>query len=131
MKKISYQTLLITIFLSTFSVPALADNECGNYKTSYEQTFCLAKLILKSDNELNQVYSELMKKIKPDLQEKLKSVETDWIEYRNTSCSESCSIEMTCSSRVNRERIKYLQARLRECKAGSCNNDAIAAASWN
>ena len=54
------KSLLKTFFIviSMFSSAAYAQSECDKYKTSYDKTYCFAKLFLESDKELNTIYGE-------------------------------------------------------------------------
>jgi uncharacterized protein YecT (DUF1311 family) len=109
--------------------PIFADN-CQNPATSYDRTYCAAKLFMESDKELNQVYKDLKKSIKPELQKKLTQVQKDWILYRNSKCEDNGLIMLDCNNDVNVARINYLRDRLREIKAGQINPQLIAAQSW-
>lgn len=114
-----------------FAGSAHAAGECDRYRTSYDQTYCLAKLFLESDNELNSVYKDLNKLIKAPVKQQLVATQRDWIRYRDATCEPSAgTINVDCNYRVNRERTEYLRDRLRECKVGTCRGALIGAASW-
>jgi uncharacterized protein YecT (DUF1311 family) len=129
MKKHFLPALLVAA-LGFASFAAHADDECSQYKSAYDQTYCFAKLFLESDKDLNQVYGDLNKAVKPDVKKQLKSTEAAWIQYRDASCSEHGTIDAACNYRVNRERTEYLRDRLRECKAGTCRDEQIVKRSW-
>lgn len=130
MKKHLLPALVVaTLGLTSFS--AHADIECNQHKSAYDQTYCFAKLFVESDKELNQVYGDLNKAIKPDVKKQLKSTEAEWIQYRDESCSAQGSIDAACNYRVNRERTEYLRDRLRECKSGACRDEQIVKRSWD
>lgn len=130
MKKVLLPALLFATFgLASFS--AHASGECDRYKSAYDRTYCLSKLFLESDKELNQTYGDLRKAIKPDTAKQLKDTEASWIEYRDASCSYRGTINVDCNYRVNRERTEYLRDRLRECKTGNCRDAEIAKPSWD
>jgi uncharacterized protein YecT (DUF1311 family) len=109
---------------------ARAEDGCTNPKTSYDRTYCVAKLFLESDNELNQVYRELKGKTRKELQVKLTAVQKDWIAYRDSSCESGGTVNVKCNFEVNRARTEYLRDRLRECKTGHCQDEKIGAKSW-
>ncbi|MFD0323679.1 lysozyme inhibitor LprI family protein [Lysobacter gummosus] len=113
------------------SFAANAQGECDKYRTSYDKTYCFAKLFLESDKELNTAYNDLRGLIKEPVKQQLKATQLDWIKYRDNSCESSGSINVDCNYRVNRERGEYLRDRVRECKAGTCRNDEIVKKSWN
>ncbi|MGC3962495.1 MAG: lysozyme inhibitor LprI family protein [Rhodocyclaceae bacterium] len=132
MKKLMRTVLpvLTAALLAGASFAARADGECDKYKTSYDKTYCFAKLFLESDKELNNAYNELRGLIKDPAREQLKSTQLDWIKYRNASCEDRGSIDVDCNYRVNRDRTEYLRDRARECKAGTCRHEMITAKSW-
>ena len=121
---------LVVAALGVSSLAARAEGECDKYQTAYDSTYCYARLFLESDKELNAVYSDLRRALRPDMQQKLKSVQLDWIQYRDETCSRGNAINVNCNYRVNRERAEYLRDRLRECKAGTCRDDKIADKPW-
>lgn len=104
--------------------------QCEKYKTSYDNTYCVAKLFLASDDELNAVYKKLKGLVKGEVQASLVKVQRDWIKYRNNACESQGTIDVDCNYRVNRERTNALRDRLRECETGSCNNALIGKPSW-
>jgi uncharacterized protein YecT (DUF1311 family) len=107
-----------TLFIST----AHAQSECEKYKTSYDKTYCVAKLFLESDKELNQ--------LKEPSRKQLTDVQRDWIKHRDEKCERSGAINVDCNYRVNRDRAEYLRDRARECRAGTCRDDMIGKKSW-
>lgn len=128
--KTSLALLSAVVFLFA-SHAAKAAGECDKYTTSYDRTYCFAKLFVESDNELNNVYKELRGTLKEDAKQQLTVTQRAWIKYRDASCSTGGSINVDCNYKVNRERTEYLRDRLRECKAGTCRNDMIGKESWN
>lgn len=117
------------IFSAQFSHAQNTDS-CDKFKTSYDKTYCVAKLFLESDKELNAVYTELRKPLKDTVKQQLTETQREWIKYRDASCERSGSINVSCNYKVNRERTEYLRDRARECKTGNCNDAAIAKKSW-
>ena len=100
-----------------------------NNNTLY--TYCLSKLFVESDNELNDVYKELKGKIDAVTQKALKDTEIRWIKYRTSKCEVSPgTIDVRCSYEVNRDRTNFLRDRLRECNSRMCDNAAIGKQSW-
>ena len=105
---------------------------CSNPTSSYDRTFCAAKKLMQSDQELNEVYKVLMRRIAKDrgLVSKLKEVQNRWIVFRNNSCEAKGEIDLECNYQVNRARIDYLNERIRECKGGACDKEKIFAQPW-
>lgn len=129
MKKIiALVSLSVTLFAP---LAANAAGECDKYTTSYDKTYCFAKLFLASDKELNDAYKNLQALIKDPVKQQLKLTQRDWIKYRNSSCSSQGMIDVDCNYKVNRERIEYLNDRIRECKTGNCRNEMISKPSWS
>ncbi|MBO7380271.1 MAG: DUF1311 domain-containing protein [Neisseriaceae bacterium] len=106
-------------------------NPCDRYNTSYDRTYCLSKLFVESDKELNEVYKELRQKLDGGTREKLKQTQLSWIQYRNNRCeTQPGTINVDCNYEVNKTRTEYLRDRLRECKTGACDKNAIVRANW-
>ncbi|HCX81595.1 MAG TPA: hypothetical protein DHV01_08310 [Rhodoferax sp.] len=130
MKFLPTASLAACLLLSAQGAHADITDSCNKFKTSYDKTYCVAKLFLESDNELNMVYTELRKPLKDNVKQQLTETQRDWIKYRNAACESSGSIDVGCNYKVNRERTEYLRDRARECKTGNCNDAAISKKSW-
>ena len=122
---------ILLIAVAMCSSAAYAQSECDKYKTSYDKTYCFAKLFLESDKELNTVYGELRGQVKDPVRTQLTEVQRDWIKHRDAQCESSGAINVNCNYRVNRDRAEYLRDRTRECKAGTCRDDMIGKKSWS
>jgi uncharacterized protein YecT (DUF1311 family) len=110
---------------------AFAEGECDKYKTTYDRTYCMGKLFVESDKELNVVYKDLKNILKPDLKKKLTETQREWISYRDNACqNQPGTIDVTCNYKVNKERTEFLRDRLRECRTGNVRADMIAKKSW-
>ena len=109
---------------------ARAEDGCKNPRTTYDRTYCAAKLFLESDNELNEVYRDLKKALPKDVQGKLTEVQREWIAYRDATCERGGRIDVQCNFEVNRARTENLRDRLRECKTGHCQDDQVGKKSW-
>ena len=120
----------VILALTALTTSAAQAGECDKYNTSYDKTYCMAKLFLESDKELNTAYGELRSFSREPVKQQLKVVQLEWIRYRNESCESRGAINVDCNYRVNRERAEYLRDRVRECKAGTCRDDMISTKSW-
>ena len=120
------------LFSILFFIPmgALASDACDSFVTSYDQTYCEAKLFIESDQELNDVYKELRKYLNPNTSAALVQSQRSWLKYRNSACEEQGAINVECNYGVNKVRTEYLRDRLRECKTGNCRNHDIIFRSW-
>ena len=130
MKFLSAASVGALLLISTQFSHADITDSCSKFKTNYDRTYCVGKLFLESDKELNEVYTELRKPLKDNLKKQLTELQRDWIKYRDGACESSGSIDVSCNYKVNRERAEYLRDRVRECKTGNCNDAAIAKKSW-
>lgn len=124
-----FKTLFLCVTL--IASAAHAQSECEKYKTSYDKTYCVAKLFLESDKELNVVYGELKNQLKEPSRKQLTDVQRDWIKHRDEKCERSGAINVDCNYRVNRDRAEYLRDRARECRAGTCREEMIGKKSWD
>lgn len=124
--------ILATIAAIAFQVPTFAlEDNCDKYSNSYERTYCMSKLFVESDNELNDVYKQLRAKLNKSGQTDLKNAEVRWLKYRTSRCETSPgTIDVRCSFYVNVDRTNFLRDRLRECRSGMCDYDAVGAQSW-
>lgn len=110
---------------------AHANAACDKYVTSYDKTYCVAKLFLESDKDLNAVYTDLRARLKGPAQKQLVLVQREWIKYRDQTCEpQAGTINVDCNHDVNMQRASYLRERLLECKAGICREDLITRPSW-
>jgi uncharacterized protein YecT (DUF1311 family) len=124
------RSIAVNVFCLSLFSGLFAEDSCKDPRTSYDRTYCAAKLFLESDKELNAVYKELKGLIKPEVQKKLVQVQRDWIQYRNGQCESNGTINVDCNHNVNVARIDYLRERLRETKAGQVRPDLIEKQSW-
>lgn len=126
MKKI----ILIKPFLLAFiglSHLSLALENSPLTTASYAQTDCAAKALLASDKAVKKAYQRLKKQLSPEIAKGLAQTQQDWQRHRDMACGKG---NIECHYRANRERTQYLQDRLKECKAGACQINAITRQSW-
>lgn len=114
--------LAATLVLSSFS--ALAQQNCDKPRDDFDGLYCLNKVYIETDAELNQVYKELVPRLPAEGKAKLKETQLAWIEERNSSCSRRIDsgfyVNLACATRVTRNRLQVLQERVRECKSSGC-----------
>lgn len=122
--------LLGLVALCWITGPAFADDGCQTPKTPYDHTYCLAKLFIASDDELNAVYKKLQSVLKPAQKSRLVEVQRHWISFRDTACSTQGTINVECNYQVNNARVTALRDRLRECKTGHCREDLLFIEDW-
>lgn len=136
LRHVPMATLLLALLFGT-GLARAADGDsdeltqqCRTYQTSYDRTYCVAKLFLASDDELNEVYKKLRAQLDADTRQSLLEVQRGWIGYRDGACSDDGTIDVACNYGLNRDRSNYLRDRLRECQTGSCNTRLIGRQSW-
>ena len=98
---------------------------CEKPAPGYDTTYCMAKLFVESDNELNDSYKGLSALLNPEQKKKLVGAQRSWIKFRNAKCSDGGTIMVDCNYDVNKNRTKFLLDRITECKIGSCKNDLL------
>ena len=111
------------LLLSIASVNVFAG--CEKPAPGYDSTYCMAKLFVESDNELNDAYKNLSALLNSEQKKKLIGAQRSWIKYRNAKCSDGGTIMVDCNYEVNKNRTKFLLDRFTECKIGSCKNDLL------
>ena len=122
---------LIVWLLFCMAVPhSFADNGCTNPQTTYDRTYCMAKLFIEADTEMGKVYKDLMKALKPEQKTKLVQAQRHWILFRNNACEKAGTINVACNYQVLRDRMQFLSDRLRECKTGYCREDLMFQENW-
>ena len=131
MKFVTLASLAVSLVFSAQFAHADSTDNCEKFKTSYDKTYCVAKLFLESDKELNVVYTELRKPLKDKVKQQLTETQREWIKYRDASCERSGTIDVDCNFKLNRQRAEYLRDRVRECKTGNCDDTAIGKKSWD
>ena len=124
MKKIP--VLLIAGLLGLTATVVNAYDGCKNPTSSYDSTYCTAKLFIESDKELNETYKSLTQQVNGDVKKSLVNAQRAWIKFRDNACESQGEIDVDCNYAVNKARDEFLRDRLRECKTGHCQNDLIA-----
>ena len=103
---------------------ALAQQNCDRPRDSFDGLYCLNKVYLQTDADLNQVYGELVAKLPQRDRATLKASQLAWIEERNASCSRKMDngffVNLKCATQTTQQRLDVLGERLRECKSSGC-----------
>ena len=74
------------VLLLFFFVPALATARCKDAVSTKDMQDCMDDEWKKSDAELNRVYQESLKKLKPEPAALLKKAQRAWLSYRDAQC---------------------------------------------
>ena len=127
MGKTSLAMLLSAAFM--FPVLSWGAQNCDKPVNDFDGLYCLTKVYLEADKELNNSYAKLTKRLNTSQKSKLKRGQLAWIRERNDQCSydnnEGFFVNMDCATRTTTERVNFLNDRLRECAAGSCRNSRL------
>lgn len=118
------KSLLIAATLFLTSLSTLAQQNCDKPRDDFDGLYCLNKVYIETDAELNQVYKELASRLASEGKSKLKETQLAWIAERNSSCSKRLDsgfyVNLACATRSTRIRLQFLQERARECKSSGC-----------
>ena len=125
------KTALALLTSAAFMFPMLSwgAQNCDKPNNDFDGLYCLTKVYLEADKELNNSYAKLAKQLNSQQKSKLKGGQLAWIRERNDQCSynndEGFFVNMSCATRVTTERVNFLNDRVRECSAGSCRDSRL------
>ncbi|MCK5902856.1 MAG: DUF1311 domain-containing protein [Cocleimonas sp.] len=122
MKKILISLLLI---LPSY---AFADN-CNKPSNDFDGLYCLNKVYIEADKDLNKAYQSLKKQLNSSANSKLRRGQRQWISNRNSRCSRHEGrrffVNLACATRKTIQRTNFLHDRIRECKATGCQSSKL------
>ena len=125
------KTSLAMLLSAAFMFPMLSwgAQNCDKPVNDFDGLYCLTKVYLEADKELNNSYAKLTKRLNTSQKSKLKRGQLAWIRERNDQCSynnnEGFFVNMDCATRTTTERVNFLNDRVRECAAGSCRDSRL------
>ena len=125
------KTSLAMLVSAAFMFPMLSwgAQNCDKPVNDFDGLYCLTKVYLEADKELNNSYAKLTKRLNTSQKSKLKRGQLAWIRERNDQCSynnnEGFFVNMGCATRTTTERVNFLNDRVRECAAGSCRDSRL------
>ena len=115
--------ILVIPFLLLFSLSISADN-CEKPKNDFDGLYCLNKIYITADKELNDSYKKHVSKLEPSMKITLRDGQRKWMESRNSECSwkdeRGFYVNMQCATDKTVERRNFLDDRYRECVAVGC-----------
>lgn len=120
-----------TIVLFALLTPLLAsaNSNCDKPVNNFDGLYCLNKVYIEADKELNARYKELMPFLDSSGKAALKRGQLAWIKQRNNECSrqegDDFFVNLDCATKQTIERAQFLQNRLRECKSSGCLNSKL------
>lgn len=119
---------LIILGLLFWQLPAYADN-CDQPKDDFDGLYCLNKVYLQADKDLNDTYKTLQAKLDPEGRKLLKTRQLGWIQKRNKQCSyhdqTGFFVNLQCATDTTVNQLQFLQERERECVSAGCMNSKL------
>ena len=125
------KTSLAMLASVAFMFPMLSwgAQNCDKPINDFDGLYCLTKVYLEADKELNNSYTKLNKVLNSTQKSKLKRGQLAWIRDRDERCSyhndEGFFVNMNCATRTTTSRVNFLNDRIRECSAGSCRDSRL------
>ncbi len=121
---------LLGFSMQIVSGAAFAQSSCDHPKNDFDGLYCLNKIWIEADKNLNDVYKKLSLKLDAGGKAALKKGQLDWISSRNSACSKSDPkegffVNLECATNRTIERTKFLEDRYRECMSAGCMNSKL------
>ncbi|MBF0121426.1 MAG: DUF1311 domain-containing protein [Desulfobacterales bacterium] len=115
--------LIFTVLLALISTIVYADN-CDKPRDDFDGLYCLNKIYIQADKDLNEIYGNLSKKLDSEGKKLLKTSQVAWIKLRNNTCSfrdqRGFFVNLNCATQQTIERTNFLNDRHRECLSTGC-----------
>lgn len=121
--------MLALVVLFGSATAAHAQSNCDKPLNDFDGLYCLNKVYLEADKELNENYKKVMAKLNDEGTAALRNTQRSWIEERNAECSrhegDNFFVNISCASDMTIRRSQFLQDRYRECVAAGCQNSKL------
>lgn len=117
--------------LMTLAAPLLAqaNSNCDKPVNDFDGLYCLNKVYVEADKELNDKYRDLVGLLDSAGKAALKKGQITWIKQRNSQCSrreaDGFFVNLECATQQTISRVQFLQDRARECKSSGCLNSKL------
>lgn len=120
---------ILAVVLLALSSLAQANSACDKPQNDFDGLYCLDKVYLAADKELNEAYKNLKGQLDSQGKEALKTGQLAWMESRNAQCSRHEAsgffVNLDCATQTTVERLRFLQDRARECASSGCQNSKL------
>lgn len=120
---------VMVALLSCLPLLAFANSNCDKPVNDFDGLYCLNKVYIEADKELNERYKELVPMLDAAGKAALKQGQLAWMKQRNNLCSRreenEFFVNMNCATSQTIERAQFLQNRIRECKSSGCLNSQL------
>jgi uncharacterized protein YecT (DUF1311 family) len=123
------RSVIITIAFAALSSTAYANSNCDHPRDDFDGLYCLNKIYLQADKDLNETYGKLSTKLDAAGRSALKQGQLDWIDSRNRQCSRHDPhgfwVNLECATGMTIDRTQFLTDRVRECVSSGCLNSRL------
>ncbi len=106
-----------------------ANSNCDKPRNDFDGLYCLNKVYIEADKELNENYGKLRGMLDEAGKKTLRSGQLRWMEQRNSECSRREGtrffVNLDCAANTTIERAQFLQNRIRECNSAGCQNSKL------
>jgi uncharacterized protein YecT (DUF1311 family) len=120
---------LFLLLVLAVAGPAFANSACDHVSNDFDGLYCLNKIYLQADADLNAAYKALVAKLDAAGRATLRQHQLQWLAERNVSCSMhkdgAFYVDLDCATRVTIERVRFLQDRGRECASSGCMDSRL------
>jgi len=114
----------IVFIIVILAVPFTVHADCDNPRDDFDGLYCLNKIYIQADKDLNAAYQKLQKQLDSEGKDLLKKSQIRWIESRNSECSyrneNGFFVNLKCAAETTIERTNFLNDRYRECMSSGC-----------
>lgn len=108
---------------------AHAQQNCNRPTNDFDGLYCLNKVYLQADADLNAVYGKLRAALPVSARATLKTTQLAWIAQRNSRCSRrdasGFDVNLDCAADMTIARTNFLTDRYRECRSSGCQPDRL------
>ncbi len=122
-------TALVGLGLMGLAAQAGAQNNCDGNTNDFDAVYCLSKVFVQADADLNTAYTKLRAQLNPAARTKLRDLERAWISRRNTECVGDSDrgrlVYVDCAVQMTVDRANFLNDRVRECATSGCRVSAL------
>jgi len=109
---------------AALALSTAAHADCDRPKNDFDDLYCLDKVYIQSDKDLNDEYGKLSKQLDANGKAALKRGQLAWIKSRNEQCSMKDEhgfwVNLDCATQTTIARTQFLQDRNRECASAGC-----------
>lgn len=123
------KTITVVLFAALAAPLVAQSSACDHPKNDFDGLYCLNKIWIEADHNLNQSFQKLHGKLDADGKVALKKGQLGWIESRNSTCSKTDSsgffVNLKCATDMTIDRTKFLEDRYRECVSAGCMNSKL------